>query len=147
MTNDRDLDSSCETPPEEAAEGQVPVINGHGKTAAQQIMDNPAVAAGAAQIATPEVLVQRTLAALPGLVGAIDHAIKDQTGKHQPFVLLVFAEGTAMHSANFQPEVAKAAVIELAQRWGTGEEAHLVPPGDEAAAGDAAVDKPGNVTH
>lgn len=143
MTNDRDLDSSHEAPPEEAAEGQVPVINGHGKNAAQQIMGNPAAPAAP----TPEVLVQRTLAALPGLVGAIDHALKDQTGKHQPFVLLIFAEGTALHSANFQPDVAKKAVIELAQRWGEGDEAHLVPPGEEGAAGEAAANEPGNVTH
>lgn len=90
---------------------------------ANDIMADPAAASTAA---TPEVMVQRILTALPGLVGAIDNAIRDQTGKYQPFVLLIFAEGTALHSANFDPQVAQKAVIELAQRWDTGDEAVLV---------------------
>lgn len=65
---------------------------------------------------TPAV-VMKVLDALPGLVGGIDIAIKDRTGKHMPFVLLIFAEGSALHSANFDPKVAQQAVIELAGRW------------------------------
>lgn len=111
-------------PADDQPDTQVPVINGHGAAAA--IMVNPAQAAGLTAAPTPEVLIQRTLEALPGLVGAIDHAIKDQTSKHQPFVLLIFAEGTALHSANFDPKVAQKAIIELAARWDTGDEAHVV---------------------
>ena len=105
---------------------------------ARAIMDNPAAsAAAAAGLATPEVQVRRVLDALPGLVGAIDHAIKDETGKHQPFALIIFAEGTVMHAANFTPKAAQAALIELAKRWETGQdEAQLVTP-----EGPVAVDK------
>lgn len=126
---------------QETASSNVVPISG---TAAKAIMGDPAAAAG--MNVSPEVLVQRVLTALPGLVGAIDYAIKDQTGKHQPFVLLVFAEGTALHSANFAPEAAKLAVMELVQHWGE-EPPHMVEPGgEEAAANDATQDKPG-VTH
>ena len=127
---------------QQEAAGKTGHINGHKQSAAAAIMGDPAAAAHAAALPTPEVLIQRTLGALPGLVGAIDHAIKDQTGKHQPFVLLIFAEGTALHSANFNPKVAQKAVIELAQRWDTGDEAVVVngntPAGDiPRAAGPA----------
>lgn len=132
-------------PADDEPDKVVPIINGHGKqSAAAAIMGNPAAAAHVATLPTPEVLIQRTLEALPGLVGAIDHAIRDQTGKHQPFVLLIFAEGTALHSANFDPKVAQKAVIELAARWDTGDEAVVVdgntPPGDIPRAGG---DEPG----
>ena len=122
-------------------EGTGPTVNGHQACSpAAAIMANPAAAAHVATLPTPEVLIQRTLEALPGLVGAIDHAIRDQTGKHQPFVLLIFAEGTALHSANFDPKVAQKAVIELAGRWDLGDEAVVVD-------GDTPVGDIPNATH
>lgn len=62
--------------------------------------------------------VQKTLDALPGLVGAIDRAIFDQSGKKQPFVLLIFANGGAMHATNIHPPVdAVTAIKQLAAQW------------------------------
>ena len=137
-------------PDEPAPDSSVPVINGRGaQSAAQAIMGNPAAAAHVATLPTPEVLIQRVLEALPGLVGGIDYAIRDQTGKHQPFVLLIFAEGTALHSANFDPRVAQKAVIELAGRWDQGDEAVVVnadtPAGDIPK--ESAADGEPHVTH
>lgn len=66
--------------------------------------------------------VKRTLDALPGLVGAIDRAIFDQTGKKQPFVLLIFANGGALHATNVHPPIqAIEAVKQLAAAWETME--------------------------
>jgi hypothetical protein len=62
--------------------------------------------------------VQKTLDALPGLVGAIDRAIFDQSGKKQPFVLLIFASGGAMHATNIHPPAdAVKAIKDLAAHW------------------------------
>ena len=62
--------------------------------------------------------VKRTLDALPGLVGALDRAIFDQTGKKQPFVLLIFANGGALHATNIHPPAqAIDAVKQLAAVW------------------------------
>jgi hypothetical protein len=125
---------------------------------AAAIMGDPAAAAGLVAKPTPEVQIKRTLDCLPGLVGAIDHAIKDQTGKHQPFVLMIFAEGTALHAANFDAKVAQNAVIELASRWDTGaDEAQCVQPDgttvpvnalpDSDAGSDSDAGNPSGVTH
>lgn len=156
MTNDTEKDTAenFDTNAEAAAEQKVAdqqaaAPNGHingsaapatAKSIAAAIMSNPAAASVAATVATPMVIVLRTLEILPGLVGALDSAIKDQTGKHQPFVLLIFAEGTALHSANFAPEVAKNAVIELAKRWDEGEPSPVVAPGDEIPSSIKAVE-------
>jgi hypothetical protein len=60
------------------------------------------------------VETQKMLDALPGLVGAIDRAIVDQTGKKFPFVLLVFGNGAALHATNIDAKVALSAVQEFA---------------------------------
>jgi hypothetical protein len=71
--------------------------------------------------------VKRTLDALPGLVGAIDRAIFDQTGLKQPFVLLIFANGGALHATNVHPPVqAIEAIKQLAAAWDQAEpQAHV----------------------
>ena len=79
---------------------------------AQQIMADPAAAVDAR-----DAKIKRVLDALPGLVGGVDNAFRDQTGEHHPFVLLVFAEGVALHAANFDPVQARMAVIQVATRW------------------------------
>ena len=56
----------------------------------------------------------KMLDALPGLVGAIDKAIIDQSGKRFPFVLLVFGNGAAMHATNIDAKVALGAVQDFA---------------------------------
>lgn len=53
---------------------------------------------------------QKILDALPGLVGGLDRALFDVSGRAQPFVVLIFAEGQAMHAANFGAREAMDAV-------------------------------------
>lgn len=78
--------------------------------------------AEAAQLATDTTphttAVAKLLDALPGLVGGIDRAIIEKTGIKAPFVLVLFAEGSAMHATNITPpQQAQAAIIELARAW------------------------------
>lgn len=47
--------------------------------------------------------VAKLLDALPGMVGGIDRAIFDASGKKLPFMLVVFGEGGAMHATNVTP--------------------------------------------
>lgn len=66
--------------------------------------------------------VAAMLDALPGMIGAIDQAVKDVSGIRQPFVLLVFVEGGAVHATNMNPaSQAVAAVKNLAAQWDTAE--------------------------
>lgn len=62
------------------------------------------------------VATQKLLDSLPGLIGAIDTAIKDQTGQPFPFVLLVFGNGSAMHATNIDAKIAIGAVQEFARQ-------------------------------
>lgn len=79
--------------------------------------------------------VAAMLDALPGMIGAIDDAIKDTTGSRLPFVLLVFTEGGAVHATNMNPaSQAVAAVKNLAAQWDT-DEGQPQPAGDTDAAG------------
>lgn len=139
--NPRDLDSSCETPPEESADEQhiaaleagsatlVPRPEDDHKAvsqrAAKDIMADPAAAAGVpaqpaflqAPPGTPE-RVQQVLNILPGLIGGIDEAIRDQTGVRTgiPFCLVIFAaDNHALHAANFNPAAAKTAMIDFGE--------------------------------
>ena len=67
--------------------------------------DNPT--ADAMLAVTPQgtdEAMQRLVAAMPGLVGGLDSAIKDQTGEFMPVMLLVFSSGTAAYISNFNPE-------------------------------------------
>lgn len=64
----------------------------------------------------PEV-VAKTLDALPGLIGALDRAFKDQVGQVMPFVLLVFHGNGAMHATNFDVAAAAQAVRQLGREW------------------------------
>lgn len=127
--NPRDLDSSCEAPPDDHDETN--------DTAARDIMADPARAAGmSAQPAflqappgTPEQ-VQLVLNILPGLIGAIDEAVRDQTGVRTglPFCLVIFAaQGAAIHASNFNPAAAKKALIDF------GESLKTAQPQAEAA--------------
>lgn len=50
---------------------------------------------------------QALLDQLPGLVGAIDTAIKDTSGKHMAFMLLVFADEAVLHATNADPAIAQ----------------------------------------
>lgn len=52
---------------------------------------------------------QALLDQLPGLVGAIDNAIKDTSGKHMAFMLLVFADEAVLHATNADPAIAQDA--------------------------------------
>lgn len=115
-------------------------------TSASDIMKNPAAAAGA-ETETPAPAnsvitdpgVQKLLDNLPGLVGAIDHAIKDTAGKPHAFMLLVFTPGAALHACNTDPNAAQKAVIELAEDWkssGRGQEQQVVIPQDKPATND-----------
>jgi hypothetical protein len=61
--------------------------------------------------------VAKLLDALPGLIGAIDRAVFDKSGRQMPFVLLVFADGSAMHATNFNAADAVKAIKELAKHW------------------------------
>ena len=59
------------------------------------------------------------LDALPGMVGGLDRAIFDTTGKKMPFMLVVFNNGGAMHATNIQPvSDAFRALKELAANLG-----------------------------
>lgn len=79
--------------------------------------------------------VAAMLDALPGMIGAIDQAVHDVSGIRQPFVLLVFVEGGAVHATNMSPaSQAVAAVKSLAAQWGT-DEGQPQPAGDTDAAG------------
>lgn len=63
-------------------------------------------------------LTAQVLDALPSLIGALDRLLREITGQKLPFVLLVFAEGGAMHATNIQPAAnAVAAIQELAAHW------------------------------
>ena len=74
---------------------------------ASEIMADPASAAGEgsglikAPVGTPENAL-RILNALPGLIGAIDQAIRVETGVKEGFVfaLLVFANNSCIHAGN-----------------------------------------------
>lgn len=61
-------------------------------------------------------LAKRVLDALPGLIGGIDHAIRDQMQLPHglPFVLMIFTQDAALHAANFNPNAAKEAIIKVA---------------------------------
>jgi hypothetical protein len=64
----------------------------------------------------PEVAAM--LDALPGLVGAIDAAIKDTVGKPLAFALLVFPGQGALHATNISPAAdAITAIKQLAHEW------------------------------
>jgi hypothetical protein len=59
------------------------------------------------------------LDALPGMVGGLDRAIFDTTGKKMPFMLVVFNNGGAMHATNVHPPIdAFRALKELAANLG-----------------------------
>lgn len=76
--------------------------------------------------------VAKMLDALPGLIGAIDQAVVDASGKRQPFVLLVFVDGGAVHATNMEPaQQAYDAIRRLAHEWDRAE-------AEGAGAGDAA---------
>lgn len=60
----------------------------------------------------------KLLDALPGLVGAIDHAIQDQTGEKIAFVLVAFTAGAACHATNISPPAeAIKALKALVSNW------------------------------
>lgn len=66
------------------------------------------------------VAIQKLLDELPAMVGGIDHAIRDVSGKHMPFVLLVFGENGVLHATNMTPAAqAVVAIKELAAKWET----------------------------
>jgi hypothetical protein len=47
----------------------------------------------------PEV-VKKLLDNLPGIIGGIDYATRDNCGQHVPFVLLYFTGNAALHATN-----------------------------------------------
>jgi hypothetical protein len=64
--------------------------------------------------------VAKVLDALPGLIGAIDRALIDESGKKWPFVLLVFAPNGAMHATNINPaSLGVEAVKTVVKAWET----------------------------
>lgn len=68
----------------------------------------------------------KLLDSLPGMIGAIDQAVLETSGKRFPFVLLVFAGGGALHATNMIPASgAVSAIRQLAAQWDTHDpEAH-----------------------
>ena len=110
------------------------------KSAAAAIMGNPARAAGmgvkptflAAPPGTPEV-VQKVLNALPGLIGAVDNALRTETGETRgiPFALVMFTDGIAVHASNFNPEATKTALVDFAKSL--SEQRPLASGGGEVA--------------
>lgn len=127
---------------------QIPI--GDGKVVsisdAKKIMQDPAGSAGqpaAPVLSSPHIQdpgVATLLNQLPGLVGAIDMAIKDTAGKPLAFMLIVFTPGTVLHATNTDAKVAAAAVGELVDSWRKDGDA----PGSAAAneAGIPAADPP-----
>lgn len=97
--------------------------NDTNENTAKQIMDNPAAAAGEAAapiLTSPHITdpgTAKLLNELPGLVGAIDSAIKETSGKNHAFMLMIFTPGTALHCTNAHPQQVQAAVVELVEKW------------------------------
>lgn len=109
-----------------------PLSNVIPLTAAKAIMDDPAAAAGAVPpaIVSPQISdpgVAKLLNDLPGLVGAIDAAIKDTVGRPLGFMLLVFPDtegGTSLHATNADFARAQACTEAVVRGWsqeGAGE--------------------------
>lgn len=68
------------------------------------------------------VVTAKLLDALPGLVGAIDGAIRDATGEKVAFVLITFPPGSACHATNISPASdAIKALKALMRNWDTME--------------------------
>lgn len=120
--------------------------NDNTPSTAAQIMANPAVAAGAPQapvLSSPHIKdegIANLLENLPGLVGAIDHAIKDMAGKPYAFMLMVFTPEGAMHACNGNADVIQAAMIGLVEDWkktGRGEEQEIRVPQATPAANES----------
>jgi hypothetical protein len=85
-----------------------------------QLDNNP----NTTDLITPEqpYEVAKLLDGLPGMIGAIDQAVIDTTGKRLPFVLLVFPEKGAVHATNIHPaSEAVNAVKQLAAQWEAAE--------------------------
>lgn len=61
--------------------------------------------------------VAKLLDSLPGLVGALDKAIMDTTGRRMPFAVLVFADGAGMHASNFNAADTVKAIKDLVEAW------------------------------
>lgn len=111
-------------------------------TAAKAIMDNPAAAAGEAPTAvvSPQITdpgMAELLNQLPGLVGAIDSAIKDTAGRPLGFMLLVFPDtggGIALHAANCNFARAQDATRAVVAGWdqGTAGEDRPIPAQPDA---------------
>lgn len=57
----------------------------------------------------PEAIA-KLLDALPGFIGGLDHAIRDQIGQPMPFVLLIFSGNNVAHAQNFDAKAANAMV-------------------------------------
>lgn len=110
-------------------------------TPASQIMANASAAAGIEPAAPPAQAPLSDPGAislmeqLPGIVGALDTAIKDSAGKPLAFMLIVFTEGAALHATNANASQARAATIEVVQAWMQDGDGPVTP---EPASGDAA---------
>lgn len=50
--------------------------------------------------ADPEENAAHVIDMLPGLIGALDEAIKDRIGERMPFVLVVFGGDAGFHATN-----------------------------------------------
>lgn len=119
-------------------------------TTAKAIMQDPAAAAGqpaAPLITSPHITdpgVQNLLNQLPGLVGAIDHAIRDTAGKPLAFMLMVFAPGGALHACNGDHRQIMAAAEELITNLKADQQPEP-PPGEGGPGmpGDPSIDSPG----
>lgn len=112
---------------------QTPHVNGHD---ASDIMKDPAGASGTTQETAPvlssphisDPSVAKLLNELPGLVGAIDHAIKDVAGQPHAFMLMIFTPGIALHATNGQPQLVQAYAAELVKSWESGQSEQVHGP-------------------
>lgn len=82
-----------------------------------RITTPPALENAACAPATVPALTAKILDQLPGLIGATDNAIFAVTKERMPFVLVIFAEGQALHSTNMDPSVAARGIKALAEGW------------------------------
>lgn len=92
----------------------------------------PADTQAPAFAAAPPEQVKKVMDELPSMVGGIDLALRDLTGKPMPFVMVIFTDGGAMHATNIEPNLAQRAIQELAASWGEPGDA---VPGTTAADG------------
>ena len=68
------------------------------------------------------VTAKAIMDALPGLMGALDHAVKDLTKTELPMMLVLFLPDGAMYITNTDTDAARAAVRAMVAGWDGSEQ-------------------------